>query len=89
VAHALATISLVAQFCMGHRLMYNPDKGMWLVAETTQGVFLEYWKHGAAVVSLEPGLGMTITQLELIRTQFENLNLTPRHLDSFSRETQD
>jgi hypothetical protein len=68
---------------------------MWLIAETTQGVYLEFWKDGAAVVSLEPTPAMAIAQLELVRAQFNNLNLIPRAVDglrcsiSFNRETQD
>jgi hypothetical protein len=68
---------------------------MWLIAETTHGVFLEYWIDGRPVVSLEPRPALTIVQLELVRTQFKNLNLIPRVVDSlrctmgFGRETQD
>lgn len=55
---------------------------MWLIVETTQGAYLEFWKDGAAVVSLEPQPAITIEALELVLTQFEKLNLIPRAVDA-------
>ncbi len=72
-------------------------RGLWLIAETTRGVYLEYWRDGAAVVSLEPRPALSIEQLELVLAEFRAIDLIPRAVDvdssrgaaGFSRETQD
>jgi hypothetical protein len=56
----------------------HTTRGLWLIAETTRGVFLEFWRDGAAVVSLEPRPALSIEELELLRAQFKSLNLIPR-----------
>jgi hypothetical protein len=70
-------------------------KGLWLLAETAGGVYLEFWRDGAAIVSLEPRPSLSIEQLEAVWKQLKRLNLIPRDIGSllgasgFSRETQD
>jgi hypothetical protein len=48
---------------------------------------LEFWKDGRAVVSLEPRPALSLEQLELVLAEFRAIDLIPRAVDSFSRET--
>jgi hypothetical protein len=54
---------------------------MWIVTDTTQGIWLEWRSPGTfgavPIVTLEvPGL--SFAQVELIKKQFDNMGLRPR-----------
>ena len=53
---------------------------MWLVAETVDGLTLEFWPRQAIAPSvvLEVATGLTMEQWSLIKQQFNNMGIVPR-----------